>query len=212
MSVGRPVGETDNRAKLINAARTLFIDNDYSQVTLRQIARLAGTDPGLIRYYFGAKDQLFVSMIKETAQPVIDQLNAVHKMPQAQSPAKLLSTYYQVMAKNPQFPRLMYRILNMQHSGDEFPDTAAIFNFIHQEPNMFFFDKLKQQGVLRDDVDAKSAQLSFMSLMIFPFLVPQHVTERMGLKLTPEFFTQLAQQNINLLQRGLLKKDAIHEH
>lgn len=47
------------RAAILAAARSLFLESDFSAVSLRQIAREAGVDTSLISYYFGTKQDLY---------------------------------------------------------------------------------------------------------------------------------------------------------
>ncbi len=202
--VGRPCGETQNRDKLIQAARTLFVERDYSQVTIRDVAALAGTDPGLIRYYFGSKENLFTAMLRETAAPVKQQLNEVNRQTKANGPASFMQTYYQVMSAHPHFPRLIFRLAGLDQSIPENKEITKVFNEIVNQDDILMFDKLKVKGMLRDDVDSQCAQLSFFSMMIFPFLVPEGLLNRLGVQITPEFLTKLAEQNSNLLARGLM--------
>jgi AcrR family transcriptional regulator len=202
--VGRPCGETQNRDNLIQAARALFVERDYSQVTIRDVAVLAGTDPGLIRYYFGSKENLFTAMLKETAAPVKQQLYKVMQEKQAHGPASLMQTYYQVMSAHPHFPRLIFRLAGLDQSIPENKEITKVFNEIVNVDDIMMFDKLEAKGLLHDDVDSQCAQLSFLSMMIFPFLVPEGLLNRLGIQITPEFLTKLAQQNTNLLARGLM--------
>jgi AcrR family transcriptional regulator len=202
--VGRPCGETQNRDNLIQAARALFVERDYSQVTIRDVAALAGTDPGLIRYYFGSKENLFTAMLKETAAPVKQQLYKVMQEKQAHGPASLMQTYYRVMSAHPHFPRLIFRLAGLDQSIPENKEITKVFNDIINMDDIMMFDKLKAKGLLHDDVDSQCAQMSFFSMMIFPFLVPEGLLNRLGIQITPEFLIKLAQQNTNLLARGLM--------
>ncbi|MGK0410398.1 MAG: AcrR family transcriptional regulator [Shewanella psychromarinicola] len=202
--VGRPTGETQNRDKLIQAARSLFVERDYSQVTIRDVAALAGTDPGLIRYYFGSKQNLFIAMLRETAAPVKQELYKVNKEKQAHGPASLMQTYYQVMSAHPHFPRLIFRLAGLDQSIPENKEITKVFNEIVNVDDIMMFDKLEAKGLLHDDVDIHCAQLSFFSMMIFPFIVPKGFLSRLGIQITPEFLMKLAQQNTNLLARGLM--------
>lgn len=64
---GRPfaAGAPDAREGLIKAARRLLEKNIPSQVTNSMIAREAGADPALIRYYFGDRASLFMAVVEE---------------------------------------------------------------------------------------------------------------------------------------------------
>ncbi|WP_281212765.1 TetR/AcrR family transcriptional regulator [Shewanella insulae] len=204
--VGRPSGDTQNRDKLILAARSLFIERDYAQVTIREIAGLAGTDPGLIRYYFGSKESLFSTMIRETALPVVAQLYKAKQEVHQDSPAALMNTYYSVMSKHPHFPRLMFRIAGLDQSLPENAEVTKAFYEVVNFENIAIFQRLKEKGLLREDVDAHCAQLSFFAMMVFPFLVPENLLQRVGIEITPTFLQRLAEQNARLLQRGLMEE------
>ena len=203
--VGRPRGESGNREKLITAARTLFVERDYSQVTIRNIPTLAGTDAGLIRYYFGSKEKLFTAMLTETSAPVKLQLQKINKQTDADAPASLMQTYYQVMSAHPNFPKLMLRLAGLDQSVPENKDIVRVFNDMVNDDDLMMFDKLKAKGLLRDDVDSQCAQLSFFAMMTFPFQAPDGLLQKFGIAITPEFLAKLAEQNAMLLARGLLK-------
>lgn len=53
----RDAGAT--KARLLDAARELFLSQGYSAVGLREVAARAGVDVTLVRRYFGSKQQLF---------------------------------------------------------------------------------------------------------------------------------------------------------
>jgi AcrR family transcriptional regulator len=64
---GRPVaaGAPDAREAIIKAARRLLETHIPAQVTNSMIAREAGADPALIRYYFGDRASLFMEVVQE---------------------------------------------------------------------------------------------------------------------------------------------------
>lgn len=204
--VGRPSGDSQNRDKLILAARNLFIERDYAQVTIREIASCAGTDPGLIRYYFGSKESLFSTMIRETALPVAQLVYQSKLDIQADGPASLMQTYYTIMAKHPHFPRLMFRIAGLDQSLPENEEVTKAFYEVVNFDNIAMFKRMKDKGMLKEDIDDRCAQLSFFAMMVFPFLVPDNLLKRVGIEITPEFLQTLAKQNANLLRRGLLRE------
>ncbi|MCL1096876.1 TetR/AcrR family transcriptional regulator [Shewanella gelidii] len=209
--VGRPSQVTNNRDKLLDAARTLFVEKDYAQVSIREIATHAGTDAGLIRYYFGSKEALFATMIHETASPVMAELSKSNSHNQADGPANILQTYYRVMSAHPHFPRLIYKLASLDQSTQINRELTKILTEIMQGSKMMMFDRLQENGQLHDNVDPQCANLSFFSLMVFPFLAPDRVLNNLGIKITPEFLEQLAEQNSQLLSQGLFKKDANNE-
>lgn len=59
-------GENENRRKLdiIRAAEYLFSRSPYEAVSIRDIAARAGVNSALIRYHFGAKDELYQALFE----------------------------------------------------------------------------------------------------------------------------------------------------
>lgn len=200
---GRPTTNADNRASLIAAAQLLFIANDYDKVSIRAIAREADLDPGLIRYYFQSKLGLFSTMISETVAPVSRQLAAMAQEVTALSPEILMQTYYQVMSQNPHFPKLIYRILSMKKT-DLNQQLQMVLKTIITRQHLTLFTRMKENGLLQPEVDPLCAQLSFFSMMIFPFLLPDLLKSALGISITPEFMLHLGKQNSRLLSLGLL--------
>ncbi|MEV1331606.1 TetR family transcriptional regulator [Micromonospora costi] len=56
---GRPRGNPDTKARLVEAARELFLAHGYQGTTVRAIAGRAGVDSALVSYHFGSKRGLF---------------------------------------------------------------------------------------------------------------------------------------------------------
>jgi AcrR family transcriptional regulator len=66
---GRPPGQTTARADILASARRLFAVRGYAALSLREVARDAGVDPGLIRHYFTDKEQLFAAAMRLPINP-----------------------------------------------------------------------------------------------------------------------------------------------
>jgi len=62
---GRPSGDGDSVGKdgLLRAVRDLMRHQPPSKINRLEIARHAGVDPGLVRYYFGDTDALFAAVV-----------------------------------------------------------------------------------------------------------------------------------------------------
>lgn len=202
---GRPKGESDVRARLVDAARQLFTSLPYEKVTTRMLAEHAGVNIAMIRYYFGSKATLFQSMLEEVTAPVRTQ---VEKMLQDASTDNVLGTmtnFYQTMADNPDFPRLVYRLLTMPEGSEPKDNMIRILKKSDGIPRKIF-QALETGSSLQQDVDPQMAWLSIHSLMTFPFLL-QPILKAEGIDLLhPEFLEKLATHNSRLLTQGLLNK------
>jgi len=198
---GRPSSDDDKRGKLISAAKQLFVKYDYDKVSIRAIALAAGVDSALIRYYFQSKLGLFTAMVQETAAPVLKQLHKQPKTLDSNSPSEVMATYYQVMSRNPDFPKLVYRVASLPESNHN-QALKKIFAEIFRPQKINLFSAISEQGHLRDGVDPVCLQISFFSMMVFPFLMPDIMKKNLQIEITPEFMTHLALQNSQLLQYG----------
>jgi AcrR family transcriptional regulator len=63
-SRGRPRGNPPTKARIVEAARELFLRHGYRGTTVRAVAAKAGVDSALISYHFGSKQGLFSESIR----------------------------------------------------------------------------------------------------------------------------------------------------
>ncbi|WP_156685808.1 TetR/AcrR family transcriptional regulator [Mycobacterium sp. Marseille-P9652] len=64
---GRRPGPTATQAAIEDSARKLFAEHGYDRTTVRQVAKNAGVDPGLVTYFFGTKWELFLAVVEPVA-------------------------------------------------------------------------------------------------------------------------------------------------
>jgi len=69
MASTRPedVEEVDARTALLDAVERLMLSEGYAAVTSRRVAAEAGVNAGLVYYYFGPMDNLFVEVFRRSA-------------------------------------------------------------------------------------------------------------------------------------------------
>lgn len=192
------------RARLLQAARTLFVLAPYNRVSIRQIAAHAGVNSALISYYFQDKAGLFEAMFYETAAPVITQLNGLTQTNSVCLGTELLKAYYRVMGENPDLPKLLVSVLNNNQQKDTSRIIVEKFarNIVDKFEKLMFTDNGSGHA-LRAGLELRKARLSFLSLMVFPFLAPPFMLNLLGIKLGPEFLSELAEHNVDVLYQGL---------
>lgn len=210
--IGRPSNDDDKRGKLLSVANKLFVLYDYDKVSIRSIATEAGVDSALIRYYFQSKLGLFTAMVQEAAAPILKQLHKGSKATiTADSPSELLTTYYRVMSHNPGFPRLIFKIMSMPETSQN-QDLKKILADTLKPQKVKLFNVMQEQGLLREGVDPLCLEISFFSLMIFPFLMPDSIKKALQIEINPEFMARLALQNSQLLQHGCINTLPTKDH
>jgi AcrR family transcriptional regulator len=71
----RRIGAADSksRARLLDAAEQLLLDDGYAAVTSRRVAAKAGLKPQLVHYYFRTMDDLFVEVFRRRAEENLER-------------------------------------------------------------------------------------------------------------------------------------------
>lgn len=201
---GRPQKNLEVRQLLIEHARDLFVVQPYDKVSTRLVAERAGVNIAMIRYYFGNKAGLFEAMLRETLRPMQLQMQKLIDESSHENFLDLMRTYYKEMAKVPKFPRLVAQVMNMPPSEVQRELLEKVFVDIAKPAQDVIFEKLIEEGVLRKDMDPKLCRVSYISLMVFPFIAPPPLLALHGIELNEEFLNRLIEHNIKLMSEGFV--------
>ncbi|ELX7503693.1 TetR/AcrR family transcriptional regulator [Vibrio fluvialis] len=204
---GRPQQPTDVRELLLQHAKELFTVMDYDKVSTRLIAQKAQVDIGMIRYYFGSKGGLFETMLRETLAPMKEQIDYLLADSNHQNLTEVMRTYYREMIKVPHFPRLIMQVMQMPPSELQRQLIEKVILDVTKPVQDMMFQKLIQRGVVRPDVDPQLCRVSYISLMVFPFIAPRALLAVHGIELNEEFLDRLIEHNIRLMEQGFLIVD-----
>ncbi|ELV8763537.1 TetR/AcrR family transcriptional regulator [Vibrio fluvialis] len=204
---GRPQQPTDVRELLLQHAKELFTVMDYDKVSTRLIAQKAQVDIGMIRYYFGSKGGLFETMLRETLAPMKEQIDHLLADSNHQNLTEVMRTYYREMIKVPHFPRLIMQVMQMPPSELQRQLIEKVILDVTKPVQDMMFQKLIQRGVVRPHVDPQLCRVSYISLMVFPFIAPRALLAVHGIELNEEFLDRLIEHNIRLMEQGFLIVD-----
>nr|WP_275665703.1 TetR/AcrR family transcriptional regulator [Vibrio sp. Isolate30] len=192
---------------MIEHARDLFVVQPYDKVSTRLVAERAGVNIAMIRYYFGNKAGLFEAMLRETLRPMQVQMQKLIDESSHDNFLDLMRTYYREMVKVPRFPRLIAQVMNMPPSETQRELLEKVFLDVAKPAQDIIFEKLVEQGVLRKDRDPKLCRVSYISLMVFPFIAPPPLLALHGIELNEEFLNSLIEHNIKLMSEGFLNPE-----
>ncbi|ENM5727814.1 TetR/AcrR family transcriptional regulator [Vibrio mimicus] len=201
---GRPSQQTQAREQLITHARELFSFMPYDKVSTRLIASKAGVDIGLIRYYFANKAGLFEAMLRETLMPMKAQLSLLVAESSHQNLTELMRTYYREMFNIPYFPRLIMQVMSAPGSDVKKQLIEKVMLDITRPIQETLFEKLLARGVIREGMDPQLCKISYLSLMIFPFVAPPALLKVHGIELSQAFLEKLVEHNIRLMEQGFI--------
>lgn len=188
------------RTRLLKAALDCFLADDYHRVTTRLIAARAGANVSMIRYYFGGKEGLYEEMIRETLNPMLAVLDG----PMLASVAgftDFLRLYYDTMTARPEFPRLILKVLALNHG----PGRRFIQQLLERGRTRGArkVSDLKAQGQIASSIDPDILRLAFVSLAMTPILLKDIFEEQMGRPMDAAFLEKLAAFNGHLFSAGL---------
>ncbi|MDP5254379.1 MULTISPECIES: TetR/AcrR family transcriptional regulator [unclassified Vibrio] len=204
---GRPQQPTQARETLIHQARALFVSKPYAQVSLRMVAKNAGVNSALIHYYFTDKAGLFEAVIRETIAPMLSNIERLLAQQSPDSFYQLMEIYYQEMGKVPDFPRLIFQTLYGANHETPRQLLDGIFGDITSLIERLFAH-IADNHLLQPDIDSRLARISYLSLMVFPFLAPPAFYQMHHIELSEDFLKRLYQHNLHVIRHGFLQTES----
>lgn len=198
---GRPnSGHDAVRDDLVDAARRLFLQKDFHKVSVREIAREAGANSAMIRYYFGSKQGLYEAMLQEVLAPLQQQLD--HEL-QTDDPDLLqaLLTHAEICQAHPELVVLLMKTLTMgQGPSQRF--LLDRFARANMERLGRAIDRLIQGHGTRSDIDPVLLRVAVVSLAVGPQVLRPVLEQVLERDIDEDFYRQLAEQNVAMLLRG----------
>lgn len=168
---GRPADpalQEVRKQELIDAAYELLRHSSYRRITIRDLAREAGTQSAMIKYYFGDKQGLFLAMLEQVAR---QHLCAFQALLSAPDPIKaFIETTLQFFANNPSIIRL---VTDEVLQGDS-PLRQAFLDMLPKRMAVLLPELIMAQqrlGLMRKDMDPKWVAFSLINLILTPFII-----------------------------------------
>lgn len=94
--------DPSTRTDILSAAARLFAERGFANVSIREICEAAGITPPTLYYYFGNKDRLFETVIRNSLSLTDFKTSLVHALNRMVDPAEKLGTFiYQYLATMP---------------------------------------------------------------------------------------------------------------
>ena len=151
---GRPqTGQSGvGRAALVEAARQLLQELPPSQVTASAIARRAGGDPALVRYYFGNREALLLEVVQQ-----IGHENA-SKRPAEGDPEDLLRDFIHATFQFTRSARNMQRLMVEELDSTRSPELRENVRSWNRGP-LEQYEQIKQ-------LDAEGKLIDFDPLFL----------------------------------------------
>lgn len=200
--LGKQTAETSakTRGKILDAALTLFSEKGFEGASLREISGIAGTAHGLIRHYFGSKDDLWCAVVDASLEklaarhlPLFEQFNT---RPSVELLKAFVRNYIEVAAENPKFTRIMMNDCNLP--GERLDYLMNRILPLHRKIDPIF-EAVQKKGFLQQ-FTADSFLVFLMALGSHPFAVEAFNNRLMNAEIrSPEGINNHANLVLNTL-------------
>ena len=68
----------ETRQAFLDAAERLLISHGYAEITTRRVSEEAGANHGLVHYYFGSMEELFVQVLERFTERILRRQRALY--------------------------------------------------------------------------------------------------------------------------------------
>lgn len=162
--------QNEASAKLMEAATVLFAAKGYAAVSIRELAKVAGTNSALISYHFGGKEGLYRAVLEKHFQELVEQMSVLRKKNLA--PLETISGFASIVIHLHQTHPQLLRLVN-----SEFITPTACFEQViskYIEQNFRFLSAAIEEGIrlkqFREDINPAYAAVALASLINFYFI------------------------------------------
>ena len=123
---------TDNRSKILTCAIHLFYQKGYDAVGVQEIATAAGVTKPTLYYYFKSKLGLLEALLKESCEPICENLEAVAEQYQGDPKDTLFQlacTFVEIAGENRE---LYFLLLSLNYSARENEAFKAVAPYMRR--------------------------------------------------------------------------------
>ncbi len=161
--------EDGTRAKILNVAIQEFSRHGLSGARIDEIAAETGANKGMIYYYFGGKEGLYVAALEESYRRFRQIESAFHldDLPPVPALRTIVASTFDYHAQHPEFIR-MVMTENIHHGEHirKIPELRAI-----NRPAIVLLERLCKrgiaEGVFRPDLDPVDLHMSISALSFY---------------------------------------------
>jgi AcrR family transcriptional regulator len=181
----------ERKRQILMSAITVFARSTYHGATTKSIAEEAGVTEALIYRYFGSKRTLFIEAIHHTSGHLVDGLERILEE-HADSPFRAITGcfeyYVDLLEAHEELAKMVFLVLAELDREDV---REAYLPYQRQALKIIAsaIDTWKARGLVRDDVDTKTAAWLYFGTYLILALVKHSSGD---LPMDPEYAIELA--------------------
>jgi AcrR family transcriptional regulator len=161
-----PERDAETAIAILDAAEPLFAGQGFAATTIKQIGAAAGVNPALIYYYFGSKEELYRRLLMHLFSTIAAR--GTERLATAPSPEAavraLIGVQAEELSAHPSIVRLLAREM-ADHGAAHAQEGIAQLAATAFARLLEFIQEGQRAGVFRDDLDARFAAISTVSLI-----------------------------------------------
>lgn len=164
--------------RLLDCACDLFLEKDFHSVSIRVLAKQAGTSSGMIKYYFNNKQGLFEAMIKREYGRILDVLHEVIMQDELLDFTHIINKVMTIYEANPNMPKFIAKTYLLRHGpGSQF--LQDMFEY-EQRTIKKWVVQVIQEGKIDRATDAEVVRMAFMSITLLPGMMQDTLKSSYG--------------------------------
>jgi AcrR family transcriptional regulator len=157
-----------SRDAILDAALRCFAAKGYAATTIKDLASEAQVNSALLYYYFADKETLYRETLRHVAQRLGDAAGRRldDDVPPDEAIRRFVEQQAEFLIAHPHVPRLLLREM-LEHHGRQ--AESAIVSLIGSVFKTLcdVIRRGQEEGIFRDDVDARYAAISTVSLVAY---------------------------------------------
>lgn len=174
--LGRPsLRESRNVMEdIIRAAEACLESKSPQEISIREIATLAGTRPAMVYYYFGSKDGLLVEIVRrgliEIQRRFLSTQESIRKNGFGNPIRLLVAEFANVYNQRPVLCRILI--------SEVFREDSQVRNYLLEQRSVHgkavlvdVVTQLSASGYYRKDIDIEGICMMIQSVVFFPLIV-----------------------------------------
>lgn len=154
------------QAKIVKAAKSLFLERGFSGVSIAAIAKAASVNPSLLYHYFESKEDLWKQVKAEMITAILDEEDLT-KAPPVETVDELLNHLVtrrlQLFFHNPDFVKLM-----LWQTVEEDSKEIASIQWMHSWLKVI--SSLQKRGVINRDYSPQEILILINGIVFAPFV------------------------------------------
>jgi AcrR family transcriptional regulator len=174
--MARPASDISER--LVRAARDRFLEEGVDGASLRAIARDAGTNVGMVYYYYPTKDDLFLAVVEEVYARLVENLSQAVSAPELDTRQRIETLYARLAALSDDDVKVVRLILKEgMASSQRLSRLFERFSRGHLPLVMGMILEGVQAGEVRRDVHPLALGIATLALGLLPQILRRRLEE-----------------------------------